>query len=85
MFLSDSWKHDTAAVYAVQTKLIPEIKKTVPKVKKLIYLTDGAKQHFKNRFQMASLINHETDFNLKAEWHFSTTAHGKSAFDGIGN
>ena len=33
---------------------------------------------------MANLINHERDFNLKAEWRFSTTAHGKSAFDGIG-
>ena len=33
---------------------------------------------------MANLINHERDFNLKAEWRFSTTAHEKSAFDGIG-
>ena len=83
VFLSYSLKHDTAAAYAIQTKLIPEIKKTVPNIKKLIYLTDGAKQHFKNRFQMANLINHERDFNLKAEWHFSTTVHGKSAFNGI--
>ena len=84
VFLSDSLKHDTAAVYAIQSKLIPEIKKTVPKVKKLKYFTDGAKQHFKNRFQIANLINHQTDFNLVAEWHFSISAHGKSAFDGIG-
>ena len=27
VFLSDSLKHDTAAVYAIQTLLIPEIKK----------------------------------------------------------
>lgn len=82
--LSNSLKHDAAAVYAVQTKLIPEIKKNVPNVRKIIYCTDGAKQHFKNRFQMTNLVYHKDDFNLEAEWHFSATAHGKSAFDGIG-
>lgn len=33
---------------------------------------------------MPNLINHEKDFGLKAEWHFSATSHGKTAFDGIG-
>ena len=28
-------RYDTAAVYAIQTKLIPEINKTVPNVKKI--------------------------------------------------
>lgn len=47
-------------------------------------MTDGAKQHFKNRFQIANLINHENDFGVKAEWHYSATAHGKSGYDGLG-
>ncbi|RYA67237.1 hypothetical protein DD595_26420, partial [Enterobacter cloacae complex sp. 4DZ3-17B2] len=33
VFLSDSVKHDTAAVYTIQTILIPEIKKRVGNVK----------------------------------------------------
>ncbi|KYM95356.1 hypothetical protein ALC62_00146 [Cyphomyrmex costatus] len=84
VFLSNSVKHDTAAVYTIQKQLIPEIKKTVPKVKTLIYMTDGAKQHFKNKYQMANLINHKDDFGLDAEWHYSATAHGKSGYDGLG-
>ncbi|KYM94585.1 hypothetical protein ALC62_14783 [Cyphomyrmex costatus] len=84
IFLSNCVKHDTAAVYTIQKQLIPEIKKTVPNVKTLIYMTDGAKQHFKNRYQMANLLNHKEDFDLNAEWHYSATAHGKSAYDGLG-
>jgi len=47
-------------------------------------MTDGAKQHFKNKFQIANLVHHKHDFNIQAEWHYSATAHGKSAYDGIG-
>jgi len=46
-------------------------------------MTDGAKQHFKNKFQIANLVHHKHDFNIQAEWHYSATAHGKSAYDGI--
>jgi len=42
IFLSDSLKHDTSAVFTIQKQLIPEIKKTIKNVKKLIYVTDGA-------------------------------------------
>ncbi|KYN00525.1 hypothetical protein ALC62_09899 [Cyphomyrmex costatus] len=84
VFLSNSVKHDTASVYTIQKKLFPEIKRNIKTVKKLIYITDGAKQHFKNRFQIANLANHKEDFGLDAEWHYSATAHGKSGYDGIG-
>lgn len=84
VFLSESLKHDTAAVYAVQTLLMPIIKEDVKNPKKIIYMTDGAKQHFKNKYQISNLIHHKTDFNIVAEWHYSPTAHGKSAYDGIG-
>lgn len=47
-------------------------------------MTDGAKQHFKNKFQIANLVHHKEDFNVQAEWHYSATAHGKSGYDGIG-
>ena len=53
-------------------------------MKKIIYFTDGTKQHFKNRYQMANLVCHKEYFNFDAEWHFSATAHGKIVFDGVG-
>lgn len=83
VFLSDCLKHDTASVYVVQSLLINEIKKNI-NVKKIIYFSDGAKQHFKNRFQIANLLKHKEDFQISAEWHFHATAHGKNAYDGIG-
>lgn len=81
--LSDSLLHDTSAVYVMQEILIENIKRAHSNVKKIIYITDGAAQHYKNRYQMANLLCHEEDFGVKAEWHFHTTAHGKTASDGI--
>ncbi|GAB1865911.1 hypothetical protein CAJAP_06990 [Camponotus japonicus] len=84
VFLSDCTKHDTAAVYTVQTLLLPHIEENVKNVKKIVYVSDGAKQHFKNRFQMVNLVNHASDFGIPAEWHCHATAHGKSTCDGVG-
>ena len=53
----------------------------MPKIKKIIYISDGAKQHFKNRYQVANLLQHKHDFRIDAEWHFTPTAHGKGAHD----
>ncbi|KYN18869.1 hypothetical protein ALC57_08809, partial [Trachymyrmex cornetzi] len=83
VFLSDSTTHNAAAVYTIQGLLLPEIKKHV-EVKKIIYFSDGAKQHFKNRFQICNLMNHEQDFNVTVEWHFHATSHGKNACDRVG-
>lgn len=85
VFLSECTKHDTAAVYTILKQLIPAIIKDVPQVKKIIYVSDGEKQHFKNRFQMNNLLFHEKDFyGISAEWHFTPTAHGKGGPDGVG-
>lgn len=84
ILLSDCTTHDAAAMYMMQQMIIPEIKKVCPKVNKIIYITDGAKQHFKNRFKMIQLINHKVDFDIEAEWHFHATAHGKGSCDGLG-
>lgn len=83
VLLSNSTTHDVAAVYIMQEILIPEIRKVCPGVKKIIYVTDGAKQHYKNRFQMMNLMHHFEDFGIEAEWHFHATTHGKEACDGV--
>jgi len=81
--LSDCLSHDTVAVHIIQEMILKEITKKCA-VKKVIYFTDGAKQHFKNRFQISNLLHHEEDFGISAEWHFHATAHGKGGCDGVG-
>ncbi|OXU32159.1 hypothetical protein TSAR_012288 [Trichomalopsis sarcophagae] len=47
--------------------ILAETTVTIRNVKKLIYMTDGAKQQFKNRFQIANLNNHKEDFQVDTE------------------
>lgn len=84
VFLSDCTKHDSTFVYAALKKIMPKIKARVKKIKKIIYFTDGAKQHFKNRYSIDLLRHHKEDFGMNADWHFSTTAHGRNEYDGLG-
>ena len=60
--------------------ITPEIRKACPEVKKLIYVTDGAKQHYKNCYQMINLIHYLYYFDLETEWHFHATAYDKGTF-----
>lgn len=83
IFLSDCTQHDTSAVHTIQRLLIPEIKK-LTEFDKIIYFSDGAEQHLKNKYQITNLMHHEQDFDIKADWHYHATAHGKNACDGIG-
>ncbi|KAJ8669802.1 hypothetical protein QAD02_014517 [Eretmocerus hayati] len=82
--LSDSLIHDSAFVHCVQKIVTTHIKENFPAAKKVIYFSDGAAQHFKNKYNFVNLINHKNDFSLEAEWHFNATAHGKNACDGVG-
>lgn len=81
---SDNLTHDTAAVYRVQEIMINFLKSVFDPVRKVFYFTDGAAQHFKNKYNFHNLANHYEDFSVQAEWHFHATAHGKNACDGIG-
>lgn len=84
VLMSECTTHDATAVYIMQQKIVPKIRDSFPKVKKIIYASDGAKQHFKNRYQMSNLKQHKEDFGIDAEWHFFATAHGKGSCDGVG-
>ncbi|GBM33984.1 hypothetical protein AVEN_263222-1 [Araneus ventricosus] len=82
--ISDHTIHDTATVFSFQTAVIPSIKEKFPLVKKLIYFSDGSSAQYKNRKNFVNICHHESDFELKSEWHFFATSHGKSSCDGIG-
>ena len=53
-------------------------------VEHIYYFTDGAAQHFKNRFAMWILGNHLELFHCNASWIFSASYHGKGPCDGVG-
>lgn len=84
VILSDNLHHDVAAVYDFQKLMINFLKEQYSTIKKIIYVTDGAPQHYKNKYQFANLLKHEADFGIPAQWHFHATAHGKGPCDGIG-
>lgn len=84
VFISDSLTHDTLFVYAVQKKLIPVLKATVPQLKKVHYFTDGAASQYKNKKIFLNLLFHKKDFQLEAVHNHHVTSHGKAAIDGIG-
>ena len=85
VIISDCIHHDTIALYLFQKNLITFLKQVLHTgPKKIIYFSDGAASQYKNRKNFVNLCNHETDFGVKAEWHFSATSHGKGACDGVG-
>ena len=51
---------------------------------KIIYFSDGAASQYKNPKNFINLCNHQADFGIQAEWHFSATSHGKGDCDGLG-
>jgi hypothetical protein len=65
-------------------EVLSHIKSKHPHVKNVIVWSDGAPAHFKNKFNIANIIQLEKDFNYKIQWNFFGTSHGKSPCDGIG-
>ena len=87
VIISESLHHNTTAVFLYQKCFINFVKQFHPPVSqphKIIYFTDGAGSQYKNRKNFLNLCLHEDDFGVFAEWHFSATAHGKGACDGVG-
>lgn len=85
--ISECLVHDTIAGHLFQKKFLAFLKNTAPAGQaftKVIYFSDGATSQYKNRKNFINLCHHNEDFGVAAEWHFSATAHGKGACDGLG-
>ena len=61
MVISDHLLHNTLVVHYFQSKLIKFLKK-IMSLKIVIYISDGAASHYKNRKNFKNLANHEADF-----------------------
>lgn len=84
VIISECLIHDTIATHLFQRFLIDFLKDKYSLVKKVIYFSDGAAAHYKNRKNFINLCYHKKDFAVCAEWHFTATAHGKGVCDGVG-
>lgn len=83
IIISEVLTHDSIAVQLFISKLLDFIKKKID-FSKIIFMSDGAAAHYKNKKNFASLCNFKSKYGLEAEWHFFATSHGKGPCDAIG-
>lgn len=85
--LSESLRHDPAAITAHLDCVHDKIKKTlVPGLKKIHLVSDGPSTQYKNKTMIYLLPNHITR-RIKVDecsWNYREAGHGKGAPDGIG-
>ncbi|KAJ8684815.1 hypothetical protein QAD02_020608 [Eretmocerus hayati] len=79
----DDSKHNTFAVHQYQKIIIEYPKQHFELITKIIYVSDGAGQHFKDKSNLGIILKHEEDFGTLAKRHHHATAHGKGGCDGI--
>lgn len=84
VLFSDTVHHTTNTFYAFQIKFIEWVKENYPKVKKIVYFSDGAGSQYKNFKHFTNIRFHLSDFGLVAVHHFFASCHGKGPCDGIG-
>lgn len=82
--VSDLKTHDATTVNLFQGPLLDYVASLSSQINHVIYGTDGAPGHYKNKFAFANLTYHDDDFGLTAELHMRPTAHGKTVCDGQG-
>ena len=81
--ISDHLLHNTLVVHYFQSKLSKSLKE-IMSFQNVIYFSDGASSHYKNRKKFINLENNEADFGIPADWHFFATSHLKDPCDGVG-
>ena len=52
-------------------------------IKEFHYFSDDSAGQCKNKFNFRDLCLHEKDFNIKGQWSFFATSHGKTECDEI--
>jgi len=79
--VSDYMRHDKYAVAVFNKAILDDFKARKPDVgcNELHFQSDGAAQHFKQKFTLCNL----TLLGIPASWHFSATSQ-KECIDGIG-
>ena len=82
--VSDELGHNSATVYAIIRKLIPEMKAILPSLKYVHYVTDSPTSQYRNKKIFHILVKHRSEFGVNASWHYFEAGHGKGPCDGVG-
>ena len=70
-FISDTKKHGAEEVYAFIHTLNEFLFTHFPERKYMIFMSDGAASHFKQRNNLLNVAMHQFDFRgIRAEWNF---------------
>ena len=72
---SDNLIYDSVAVYLIP-EIIIDYLESFDFAKKIIYYTDGAARHFKNKHNFHNLLHYYEDFSVEAEWRVYATVQG---------
>lgn len=83
-FASDNLNHDKVSVFYYVDQIISFIKAHYSKVSTLDIFSDGAASQFKQRYTLSTLFIYAAKYNLKLNWNFFATSHGKGAVDDVG-
>ena len=83
--VSDCLQHDKMSVAAFTNDVILYIVSRFPEAKEVSIWTDGPASQYKNRYTFAFLVKLNQMYSqLKFQWNFFATAHGKGPNDALG-
>lgn len=82
--ISDDKHHDTFSVFHYLKIIIQELKKNFKEFNRGNIFSDGSAAQFKNRFNIANIVNSQFDHGIDITWNFLATSHGKGEVDAVG-
>jgi hypothetical protein len=83
--ISDSLRHDPAAIWAHLTPVLRDLKVGHPQITDIHFFSDGSTTQYRNKlnFYLFSTVLHKMGFEF-GSWNFFESGHGKGAPDAIG-
>ena len=82
--ISDDLTHNTTSVYAIIKKMMPEVRKLVPNLSKVYYLSDSPTSQYRNKTIFQIVSYYKEDFGVPCVWYYLEAGHGKGPCDGLG-
>lgn len=83
--VSDSLSHDKYAAAVFVDSVLDSLQgKVSSPLTEIDLFSDGAAQHFKQKFMFLYVTSLFESKGIRVNWHFFATSHGKGAVDGVG-
>ena len=82
--MSEDLNHDVPMVKTFIKRILEYVKQEFPLIQYVEFFSDGCGGQYKNSEMFHFLYQCEQLFNFLITWNFFTSAHGKSACDGLG-